>query len=562
MTPLPQPFGRYLLLKQLGSGGTGDVHLARPLVHRGSLPMPVVIKRLHARLEEDETFVQRFQHEARLAVEIDSPVLARVYDCGRVGSTLYMVQEHIAGWPLSQVLHAMRAASLKLSFASAIAVVTELLDGLEQLHTAKDRRTGEPLGVVHRDISPKNIMLDESGRPRLIDLGLGRSALQEWRTKTGIMMGTMGYMPPEQLRGTDLDHRADIYAVGTVLYELLTLRPFIERGALAAMLKASLESNYRPIAECRIGGTAELENILRRALAVKPEQRFASAKDFAVALRSTVLKDSDGLSAPALVRTLFGDELEDARTEVTRLLSTTAMSPARAAERPMIAEPQVEEMVVFAERLLPPSYPPVPFPAPSYPTGPLSLAQSQPFAPPSNKRWVTPVLVVVFLGVGVVVGQRLGGTAGVVELQPVEAIEVEAPKPIERPQVTARPQAEEETPPEEPDVPEDINSLEAIPKAPSTRAPKKERAEPAVLAPSKEPSAAEKPAQLSAKDRARALIARTRLLRERLGPESDAASDLGRILARLVLEAGAADEARAQENLDRLEAELRTFEAR
>lgn len=312
----PIRFGRYELFDALGQGATGDVHLARPAEPSPDLPPVLVVKRLHASLHEDERFIRRFEHEATIARAIDSKHVVKVFDAGRVGDTLYIAMEYIAGWPLNQVISDSARAGTKPSIQSIVEVVRGALRGLEDLHAARGP-DGATLGIVHRDIAPKNLMLDEHGVVRVIDLGLGKSTQQGWKTATGILMGTPGYMSPEQVMGQPVDARADVFAMGVVLFELLTLESFIPRGSILEMVTASLNPPYRAPSSVRIGVPQGIDAIVLRALAADPDDRYATAAEFRAALEH-VIPPREADVADSLIGQLIFDRDAKTRADVQR----------------------------------------------------------------------------------------------------------------------------------------------------------------------------------------------------------------------------------------------------
>ena len=318
---LPTIFGRYILLKSLGRGAMGDVHLARPISSTRGVPEAVVLKRLRGELVAKEAFVARFRHEATVAVSVDSPHVARVYDVGSVGSALYIVMQYVDGWPLSDVLEAILKSGRHASIASVLDLMTGGLKGLQALHTAKDPKTQRPLGAVHRDLSPKNLMVGEDGLLRLIDLGLGRSNIQDWKTQTGVVMGSVGYMPPEQARGERVDQRADLYAFAAVMFEMLGLRNYVKRGTIAEMMERSLKPLYVKPSTFRPDVPPELDNVFQRALAPTADDRYPTAAAFLRALETVVPPTASRGSMRTLLDELFGDTRDARARELDRLVA-------------------------------------------------------------------------------------------------------------------------------------------------------------------------------------------------------------------------------------------------
>jgi serine/threonine-protein kinase len=347
----PRIFGAYLLLKALGRGAMGDVWLARPLNPDRGIPAPVVVKRLHGELATRKGFVSRFQHEASVAVNVESVHVAKVYDVGSVAETLYITMEYVPGWPLSKVLDAILKSGRHASIASVIDLIAGGLEGLEKLHGAKDQK-GKPLGIVHRDISPKNLMVGEDGVMRLIDLGLGKSNAQDWKTRTGVVMGSVGYMPPEQARGERVDARADLYSIGVVCYEMLALRNYVKRGTLTAMMEASANPTFMKPSEFRPDVPAGLDSVLQRALAPAKEQRYQTAHQFLTALRQVIPPVQTDGGMVALLGELFGSTKREREQEIEELLALPVPDPTD-------AEPT--KVFVMRAGVLPPDQQPTKF---------------------------------------------------------------------------------------------------------------------------------------------------------------------------------------------------------
>lgn len=327
----PKVFGAFSLLKALGRGAMGDVWLARPLNPNRGIPAPIVVKRLHGELASKKGFVARFRHEAAVAVCVDSPHVAKVFDVGAVGDTLYIAMEYVPGWPLSRVLDAVLKSGRHASIASVIDLIAGGLEGLDRLHTATEP-SGKPLEIVHRDISPKNLMVGEDGKMRLIDLGLGRSNAQDWKTRTGVVMGSVGYMPPEQARGERVDARADVYSMAVVCFEMLALRNYVKRGTLSAMMEASASPHFMKPSEFRPDVPPGLDEVLQRALSPTRDERYASARAFLDALRAIVAPSHTQGGMAVLLEELFGATRRERAAEVAALLALPLPDDAGEAE--------------------------------------------------------------------------------------------------------------------------------------------------------------------------------------------------------------------------------------
>jgi serine/threonine protein kinase len=297
---LPRRFGAYLLLKKLAEGGNGSVFLAtrdRELL---------VIKRLPPLAGNAKEMILRLEHEAKIAVHVEDPHVVRVLDVGVVlGRDHFLTMEYVRGWPLSRLLQTAFAAGRRLGIAETTALILGALRGLSAIHTAKHPETDEPLAAVHRDVSPRNVMLTPDARAVIIDLGLGKSNLQEWVTRAGRISGTPGYVSPEQVLGDRVDQRSDLYSIAVLLFELITLEHYVPRSDPMSTMRRALNANFRPPSTIRPDAPKALDAVLERALALRPEDRYASARELEDALQAAVPE-----VRAARGRFDFGEELE------------------------------------------------------------------------------------------------------------------------------------------------------------------------------------------------------------------------------------------------------------
>jgi serine/threonine-protein kinase len=211
-----------------------------------------------------------------------------VEDVGAVGEEPFIAMERVPGCTVARLLVLLAEMQSELPVEAAVALLSDALRGLEALHSAVHPTTHEPLAVVHRDVSPRNLMITPERRLVLIDLGLGKSNLRDWATRTGTLMGTPGYIAPEQIAQADVDHRADLYAIAVVGFELLTVHHYVKRGEPIEMLEACLAGPFRPPSTLRSSIPAALDRFFERALALDPNDRFASASEMLAALTAVV----------------------------------------------------------------------------------------------------------------------------------------------------------------------------------------------------------------------------------------------------------------------------------
>ena len=257
---------RYKVLNRIGSGGMADVYCAEDL----QLGRRVALKLLYRRFAEDEEFVERFRREASSAAGLQHPNVVAVFDRGEFDGTYYIAMEFLEGRSLKQIVRQEGA----LEPDRAIDLVIQILKAARFAH----RR-----GIVHRDIKPHNVIVDDEGRAKVTDFGIARAGASDM-TETGSIMGTAQYLSPEQAQGHPVDARSDLYSIGVVLYELLTGRvPFDAESAVTIALKQVTEEPVPP-SELNPAVSDQLEDVVMRALQKDPAYRFADAEEFIVAL--------------------------------------------------------------------------------------------------------------------------------------------------------------------------------------------------------------------------------------------------------------------------------------
>ena len=271
--------GRYRVEEKIGTGGMASVYRA-VLEGAQGFERQVAIKVLHPHLADDKEYVEMFRKEAQIASRLEHPVLVPVSDLGCADGIHYMVMDYLEGETLSELNARYREMGKPFPRGHAIWIIAQILDGLHYAHELNEI-DGEAMGIVHRDVSPRNIVVSRNGSVRLVDFGVARQA-NKGKTRAGVVKGTIPYMPPEQARGDTPDRRADIFAAATILHELLTGKPpmddeqtEIQRQSLAqGIVKLDLKKLH-----------LKLRPALQKALAIERENRFDTAEDFACELR-------------------------------------------------------------------------------------------------------------------------------------------------------------------------------------------------------------------------------------------------------------------------------------
>jgi serine/threonine-protein kinase len=318
--------GRYRIMRKLGAGGMADVYLAEDQ----ELGRRVAIKILNGRHANDDQFIERFRREAKNAAALNHPNIVSIYDRGEAEDTYYIAMEYLDGRSLKELIVGHGKAPVNV----AIEYARQILSALRFAHRH---------GIVHRDIKPHNVLVDREGRVKVTDFGIARAGASQM-TETGSIVGTAQYLSPEQARGGEVDQRSDLYSLGVVLYELLTGRTPFEGDTPVEIAMKHLSNPPEPPSKLRKDIPPELDMVILRALAKKPDDRYQSADE----MESDLERVSRG--APLAAATV------DSATQVIRKpqasppavepTAPTMIAPSRARRRdvpPVVEEEEYEE---------------------------------------------------------------------------------------------------------------------------------------------------------------------------------------------------------------------------
>jgi hypothetical protein len=275
------PEGRYEILRPIGAGGMAELFLARVRGERGPAGL-VVIKRILPHLARDPAFVQMFLNEARIASTLAHPNLVTITDFGQMDGAYFLAMEYVHGADLGELLEAS-AEIEDLPLDVALTVVHAACVGLHHVHE-KVGADGLPLRLVHRDVSPSNVMVGYDGSVKVTDFGIATATALTRTTRAGTVKGKVSYMSPEQCKGGRLDRRADVFALGIILYEITLLRRLFVGDNDYALMNQVIEGRVPPPHRVKPGYPPRLEAIVMRALAKEPDQRFESAAQLQTAL--------------------------------------------------------------------------------------------------------------------------------------------------------------------------------------------------------------------------------------------------------------------------------------
>lgn len=319
--------GRYEIIQRLGHGGMATVYLCRATGSAGFEKL-VAIKVIHPHLAAEPEFVEMFLEEARIAAKIQSPHVAGILDLGEDEGLYYMVMEYIDGETLSALLRQLRPRGEQLPLAVVLQIAVDACEGLIAVHELRDP-DGQPYGLVHRDMSPQNLMVGFDGWIKIVDFGLVK-ATGKRHTHTGHLRGKLAYMSPEQARGKPVNASADLFALGVVLWELLTGTRLFAGETDAETLDRVTRCELPPLAEHRADLPPDIEPILRRALARDSADRYATAEAMLADLRRCLLTQLGAIDPRKQLAMLMRQHFD----EQAKYRSAALRGSARAHSRP------------------------------------------------------------------------------------------------------------------------------------------------------------------------------------------------------------------------------------
>jgi serine/threonine protein kinase len=335
----PIPFGRYTLVERLAVGGMAELFLGTAPGEHG-FQRQVVIKRLLPNLARDPVYTAMFIDEAKLTARLSHPKIAQTYELGRVGAELFIAMEFVDGVDVLAMLRELAWQRRRMPVELAVWVTHEVLDALDFAHNLKDEN-GDPLGIVHRDISPSNVLLSRRGDVKLVDFGIARAVGpgRHHRTKSGTLKGKYGYMSPEQVIEQPVDARSDLFSVGVVLAEMLCGRRLFAASAEIDVLLMVRDAKLSRLDQYGAHIPGSLDALLRKSLSKDPEDRHESAAEMRDALAEWLFEERKRVT-PKHIGELVDSLYESAwkrRRETMAQTAAEAASAAAAAEQAVSA---------------------------------------------------------------------------------------------------------------------------------------------------------------------------------------------------------------------------------
>ncbi len=314
---LPRLFGKYYLLELINVGGMAEVFKAKMFGVEGFEKI-VAIKKILPEVAEDGDFIRMFIDEAKIAVQLSHPNIVQILELGKIEDSYFIAMELVNGKDLKTTRKRLKKVELLMPVEQCAYVISQVCDGLDYAHRKTDEKMAG-LNIVHRDISPQNIIISYEGNVKLIDFGIAKAKSKSTKTQAGMLKGKFSYMSPEQVSGQALDRRSDIFSLGVVLFEMLTgKRLFLGKNDVETLEKIR-KAEVPPPSVFNPDVNAELDQIVLRALARDREERYQWASEFGEDLKRYIFRSSKKFERQDLMRFMgefFADELEEETTKL------------------------------------------------------------------------------------------------------------------------------------------------------------------------------------------------------------------------------------------------------
>jgi serine/threonine protein kinase len=342
-TVVPRMVGRYAIFDEIASGGMATVYLGR-LTGSGGFSRTVAIKRLHPQFAKDPEFVTMFLDEARLAARIRHPNVVPTLDVVAASGELFHVMEYVQGESLSHLARGMKTRGERVPLRILLRIMNDVLQGLHAAHEARDER-GVPLCIVHRDVTPQNVLVGVDGVARLLDFGVAKAAGRAHTTQEGQIKGKLSYMAPEQLLSSGVTRETDVYAASVVLWEMLTgERLFTGENELDVVAKL-LQRDIHPPSRIAPDVPPELDALVMRGLHSQARERYATARDMCLALGACGVPEATSLEVGEWVEGLAAQAIADRSKRIAVIESQTEMTSS-VSRRPALLPAPGEATVV------------------------------------------------------------------------------------------------------------------------------------------------------------------------------------------------------------------------
>ena len=330
-------FGEYKILKKIATGGMAEVFLARRTGLKGFEKL-LAIKRILPQFSENEEFISMFIDEAKLAAQLNQRNIVQIYDFGNQQGAYYIAMEYVSGKDVRSIVKRSIEKQKRMPIGQCAYIITEAAKGLEYAHNFKDH-SGTSLQLIHRDISPQNILVSYEGEVSLADFGIAKAASKSTETRAGVLKGKILYMSPEQAWGKPIDKRSDLYSLGVVLYELITYRKIFDADSEFSMLEKVRNAQVEFPPEIFEKVPRPIFQILKKALGKDPGERYQSAHEMHVNLENylhTTRETASERTLAGYLKNLFQEEIEEEKKILTEGMDAKTEA---ASEKTIRAEP-------------------------------------------------------------------------------------------------------------------------------------------------------------------------------------------------------------------------------
>ncbi len=346
----PTRFGKYLLLEKLATGGMAQLYRAKIIGVEGFEKF-IAIKQILPHLAHEEELITSFIDEAKLAALLNHQNVVQIYDFGSMENSYFITMEFLFGKDLRAVNAKAKEKGTPVSLENALYLISKVCAGLDYAHKLKDFQ-GKSLNIIHRDISPQNVFLTYEGDVKIVDFGIAKAASQSTITQVGMIKGKVSYMSPEQAAGKVIDHRSDIFATGILLYELVAGGRMFKGDDTLQILSKVREAEFTPLGTLKGGLPEKLYDIVAKALAKEPEDRYQSLADMQADIEECIFRLNlrpSGRSMAEYLKILFAEEIESESRRMADAAGAGAASDRaqeaeaerRSADRPPAQEPSV-----------------------------------------------------------------------------------------------------------------------------------------------------------------------------------------------------------------------------
>jgi serine/threonine protein kinase len=313
-----EPYGFYYLTKKIATGGMAELFRARKKVGLEGFEKILAIKRILPHLSNNRDFVAMFADEAKIAAQLTHQNIVQILDFGKLNETYFIAMEFVLGRNLRGIMEKTRQLDTRLSINDCVFIITKAAIGLDYAHRKRNLQNS-PLQIIHRDISPQNILVSYEGEVKLTDFGIAKASSTTSVTKTGVLKGKVSYMSPEQARGEGADRRSDIFSLGVVFHELLTYRKFFGGESELQILERLKDPYIEPPSRFNPDIPIELDRIILKALALKPQDRYQSAEEMFTQCETFLASQDDFPRTNGFrnfLQIIFREDIEGEKTEI------------------------------------------------------------------------------------------------------------------------------------------------------------------------------------------------------------------------------------------------------